>query len=448
MLNTIKKHENIIPFFFLAFILIILHLKATPALGDDIYFSALANSPDFSLLNWLHTRYSSWTSRTVIEGCMMIIYQLPFIVWKVLDILSLLCIAVFSSKLFCKKDYILQKNMWITCFMIIIDFTLLHEAGWVATTLNYTWPLTCALIALYPLKKIIEKQSFHIYEYILYSIFLLYAVSSEQMNVLLLIIFGMAIVYLLKNNYMFSSIRYIVIQFLFTVLNIIYFAVCPGNKLRLQEETANWFSYYSEFTFIKKIELGISSTLKTLLLEKNIYLLIFILILSILLWKKYEKWIFRLSALFPALAIIMLQTAYDRWGDTKLPNSLVTPIGTFYHDNLSSAIPVIIYSILLFICCTILINIYLLYENSWKTILLAGIFLLGLMSKAMLGFSPTIWSSGNRTSLFLIYCLIICSIILLNDWNYKDKSSVSILTIAGSLILLHGLFINIANLVI
>ena len=92
----------------------------------------------------------------------------------------------------------------------------------------------------------------------------------------------------------------------------------------------------------------------------------------------------------------------------------------------------LIYFGLLFICCLILIDVYIVYQESMRTVLVAGMFLMGLMTKAMMGFSPTIWVSFHRTEWVMIYAMLSCSIVLMNDLDYRNvkvKAAILLITI-------------------
>ena len=52
----------------------------------------------------------------------------------------------------------------------------------------------------------------------------------------------------------------------------------------------------------------------------------------------------------------------------------------------------------------------------------------------MLGFSPTVWASGERTGLIMYFSVIAEMVYLLQEWNWRDKVGNGILL--GSSILL------------
>ncbi|MDP4089336.1 MAG: hypothetical protein Q8930_08735 [Bacillota bacterium] len=68
--------------------------------------------------------------------------------------------------------------------------------------------------------------------------------------------------------------------------------------------------------------------------------------------------------------------------------------------------------VLALIFFAILISLYLIFENKRYSILAVFIILLGLGSRMVMGFSPTIWASNTRTFIFMYFAFITCAVIL------------------------------------
>jgi hypothetical protein len=111
--------------------------------------------------------------------------------------------------------------------------------------------------------------------------------------------------------------------------------------------------------------------------------------------------------LFPHLASI----------DTEITQYGVITLGNF--TRIQSYIPLFLLMMTAFV---ILILIYLIFENTLKSALAFGVLILGIISRLILAFSPTIWSSGIRTHFLLITAIIICSILIFQDLA-KRKSN-------------------------
>ena len=96
--------------------------------------------------------------------------------------------------------------------------------------------------------------------------------------------------------------------------------------------------------------------------------------------------------------------------------------------------------IMLGVVVCIIISCYAIYKKSPATG--ASIFIaiiLGFASRCMMGFSPTIWISSDRTYIFLYFSFIISIVYILNFMNNtKTRNTlISIFTVIGFLSGLH-----------
>lgn len=306
--------------------------------------------------------------------------------------------------------------------------------------MNYIWPLAFTMISIYPIKKIFSNRNFRLYEYFIYSICLLIGISSEQFCVVLLVIFGAGnCIWYIRNK---KINNYLILQFSLCIIGLLYILVCPGNAQRTAAEIEHWFPAYANFGILKKAELGISYTLKTLFLQDNIWLLIFLILLCTAIWMKYDNWIYNMIAIIPAASVILLRHAHRGRGDGSLPFNLLNDMGVFRPDTLNSLKVFVIYTGLLFLCCVILIDIYILFGNTLETLLTCGTLLLGLMTRAMMGFSPTIWMSGGRTAICLMYALLCCSVLIVNSLDFQEKKLVDVLYVFVILVAIGGFIDN------
>ena len=85
------------PFFMVAFVGIIYHLRFRPMAGDDVFFSQATS--ELGLWNYLIQRYETWTSRFVIEFLLVWIIKYP-ILWRLIDLALFISFPVLISKIF------------------------------------------------------------------------------------------------------------------------------------------------------------------------------------------------------------------------------------------------------------------------------------------------------------------------------------------------------------
>lgn len=424
-----KKISKYIPFIFMGIVLLLFHKGIIINIGDDVEFRRKATQSGFNLIQWLIKRYRTWSSRTLIEMLMMIILTFPGKVWKVLDSVIFTIIPLFMSKTLFSEEDIIQKNWILVSLCLTLNMNFMKEAGWVATTMNYAWPLAFGMIALYSIRKKFEDKKIYLIEAIGYSICLLISANSEQMCVVICIAFFVAsVIYWGKNK---KIEKYFAVELVLSALSLAYIMLCPGNTIRTYTETKNWLPGFERCGLLKKIELGISNTLNVILIQRYWWLVILAMFLCIAIWYKYNDKFYRTIAAIPLIVTTLLQYFHEKKGNTCLPYNLMNGKGIFRPDTIRSWKAMWIYVGLLFVCCLFLINMYILYENSIKMLLISCIFVVGLMTKAMMGFSPTIWASMERTGCILIYAIIACCALIIEDWNFKDdKATISLYMIA------------------
>lgn len=140
-------------------------------------------------------------------------------------------------------------------------------------------------------KKVCRNQEVRFYEYIIYTICLLIGISSEQLVFVLLIVFGAGNVIWYQANKRIN--KYLAVQLLICIAGLVNAMACPGNALRTADSIEQFFPAFADFGIIKKVELGISYTLKTLFLQDNIWMLMFLILLCAAIWMKYDNWFYK-----------------------------------------------------------------------------------------------------------------------------------------------------------
>jgi hypothetical protein len=171
---------------------------------------------------------------------------------------------------------------------------------------------------------------------------------------------------------------------------------------------------------VEKLEIGISSTLAQYVFNFNFLFFIFSSLLAIAIFSKYQDLLYKVFALIPLVMSLVFGNGFyvivDRLFphlasiDTEITQYGLITLGNF--TRIQSYIPLFL---LLMTAFVILILIYIIFGNTWKSTIALGVLILGLISRLILAFSPTIWSSGIRTHFLMITSFIICSIMIIQD---------------------------------
>lgn len=200
-------------------------------------------------------------------------------------------------------------NTITSMLVVTITYTILNSAGWIATTVNYMWPLSFGIMGLYPLRKFLEHEKINGFEMIFYSACLLIGANAEQMSVVILtayVIFDLYCWFSTKKIY-----KYAAIQTGLSVLSLIYIILSPGNAIRKEKEIEAWFPVFADMSLFNKVDLGISAVIKEIFLQDNVFFFMMLFTLMVLIWQKYEKWQYRVLGAIPAFFCYHLVKCMD-----------------------------------------------------------------------------------------------------------------------------------------
>ena len=420
VLRTIKPQVWV--FFSFGVLVFILHvLLVTKLQYDDVWFSNSWNQEDFHLFSWLSSRYQNWSSRVLIELVLVSLCRLPLPVFWAADSLVMVAAVYLIYKLFAPAHHKGLVSIIVCLLFLCLPFNTYTFVGWIAGTLNYLWPTTALLTAVSAFQKISQNKPLPWYEVILFFLGAIFATQSEQTVVVLFAVaLGFFIWSILQKRVHWISSAFLIIS----ILGIIFVAVCPGNAMRSAHEITTWFLEYAGFSLLQKVDLSFSVVTWNFYYNLPILVLILSSFMIYMVAEKHRSWKYRLIAVFPFAFVIYLQVLFKH-------NDFMTAIaGNRYgiysagHLNLPRFV---FYGVLLLSFCLLLLSVYLILGHNIRSIIGAGILLLGFASQAMLGFSPTVWDSGTRTGFILFISAIALFVYLLQEWNFKAKTATRML---------------------
>ncbi len=400
------------PYLILFIVMFICHLFFKISWGDDIWFKNAIND---GVINYIISRYNSWSSRILIELVMILLLQLPKFIWCALDSLIITLVAYSITKLFSIK------NNWLAPILVLIyPLYEMSSAGWYATTLNYLWPLAFGLISLFPIKNAINDKKEKNYMYLVYALTTLFSCNQEQMCAIIFCLYAIFIVYLYKKNKLNKLILFI---FALSFLSLIFILICPGNELRNISEVKSWYNNYKYFGMFSKIFLGIVTTFIYSVYNLNTVIFILSILLPIFIFKENKNKCVKLISLIP-FSIYCMINLFPNIFYSMFPKigELIETSRTYASSpneiNLcGSSIFIFGISVLFFV--SILVSVYNCFKNN-KRYLMCLILLAGLASRFIMGFSPTVYASGMRTFLFLDFSVIILVANMLNKKINKN----------------------------
>nr|WP_027870838.1 DUF6056 family protein [[Eubacterium] cellulosolvens] len=376
--------------------------------GDDITFMRVENGSLADYWNYAVSFYPSWSSRVLINFVVFIFTdRQSFVPWTIYMGVSLYLLMYSFSALFAQKDHERECNVIITGMILLFPFRVLNSAGWVTTATTYLGPMACGFFSLLPLRKVNEGEKIKWYVWPFYMLALVYGANIEQMMVVILGSYLVGVIYLfLKKKFH----PLLVVQLLLAVASFMFILLCPGNNARKNSEIITWYKDWGMLNMIDKVDLGYSTTMQMLWYGSQICLIITCCLFTFLLWKKYRRFSYAMTAGVPTLLMILLgplrPITLILYPDIHLltddieRNGLVTVAN---RGNIQALGRYIVWAALL----SLMIVAVLLLQNHIRELLVSFVLIgAGTASRVVLGFSPTVYASAFRTYSVMFFCII------------------------------------------
>lgn len=439
----IKKYSPLIIFVGL---MIILHL-ILGFNGDDIKYAKILNNQ--TLVDYINFRYYNWSSRVIIDAVLAILARQNMIIWKILDII-IYTFGVYYIIRLVNKNYSKKITFFAILLVLMYPFYEMASAGWISTTLNYSWCLAFGMISFIPLIYEYQGEKVNKYVYIVSFLALIYATNQEQSAAL---IFGFNFLYLLNSLINKKSInKYNLLVTVIAAISLIFVFTCPGNSIRFVHEVSYWYPEFANFTILQKSYLGLTTTFGNLIEQKIIFPLFYIILsvcASIYAKNKSLKYFCYFNIFFVLFITIfntfidisVLETSLKSLG--SVPNVIKSSplmIIPQIFKQIVNAVPFITDTLKLFTyeglpklginsIGIVIISLYFLISSCImlvkafpKDLLPLFIFLGGFASRFIVGFSPVIFPSGARVTIFLYFALITITLMLIK--NLYDKNMI------------------------
>lgn len=384
------------------FFVFLVHMFLPLNWGDDKVF--------FKLYQSGYEKFMLGQTRTLVGSLTFIFSKLP-ILWRVLNPFILILLLVVINRIINLIYH--KKGMNFFSVFVLYPAMVLVDAGFMATTVNYLWTMTFGLTAVYISLKDFYGQKTRWYEWLLGSLVLVYSVNSEQMVVILLMIFFVMIFVCKMKNPM------VLLEFGICIAGILYdfYSNFFKDNPRFEREVSRYFETFPDLNVVEKFELGFSSTFFCLSMKICVVSIPFILFLIYLVYvtvKRYDEFANRLPSVTLLIITIILVLL------SAFPNNRIYKFlsGGYVNYKMGMAhysfslVPDIIFLLILVL---LLMSIYLIVYDSGKKAIVFLAFVCGLFSRIMMGFSPTVWASGHRTFSVFMMSLIFIGIVIQNE---------------------------------
>ncbi len=336
--------------------------------------------------------------------------------WRILNPI----ILVLFSKCLSWITHLSHDHSLFIFIVSCIPAMCLVDAGFIATTVNYLFPVALALCAFLPLIYSFKYRIINAIKYFLAIPLIAYASDMQQMCVVMIVVYTAYIAYYtITKRFPFYALWCLLLSAVGFAKSV--FLNTVGTNNRFERSCAQYFPSFAELSIFQKIELGFSSTFYELTShcrQAYFIFLAFILLLAIITVIRKKPTIYKSISLFSVLLVLLtgignavnlpfLRIIYGNFKNYKMNLSEYTfaPLADLYYILLSILIIITIYNLI----------------DKKQFLLSAAVLILGVGSRMIMGFSPTVWASGYRTFFILVTAFIVVSSFVLD--KFKEEQS-------------------------
>ena len=404
---------------------LVMHMNCDNLLLDDWVFEDVLSRGE-RIPAFLKTRWETWSSRLLIEGTLCAVTHSIW-AWRALDSLAMVLLAFALCRLAgcAQRPGMLALS---ACLVTAIPFAVLRSTGWMATSLNYYWPLACTSGALIPLADALWGRKTGRFWQLAAVPLALFGANQEQTAAVLAgasLVFGVAL-WVRERRVPTAALAVLGIAAAELALHL----ACPGNAVRAQESIALVnLRDYGQFSLIDKLSIGLTSTTALLIYTVNpILLATGALVASTILARRRGPAAYVLAG---ALSLFVLRAfAADLTGAVSALSGRNMPFALMQGyalklgpEGIARAGGLTLLMMFLTVAALGLMALMLYLSLGHRP--LAGacvlVFAIGFAACMALSLSPTVVESGERTMLPLYGAMMLCA--LLCVWDCGEEGA-------------------------
>lgn len=421
------------PYLCLFALLMALHLCIRdPRSGEDGYYYTVGLGQLPAFLSW---RYANGTSRVLIEAVTVLLAQLPFACWMVLNC-GVLTVAARAMQGLAASRTAYGASLACLC-VLLFDMSMLHKTGWLVASLNDLWPCALALHGLRGLRTARRPQKW--YQYLGYILAMVYAASAELWAAVLCAFALLAMTEARANHRCNTFVKFTLILM---ALALAVAILCPGNHSRYAQELRSGFENFNMYTLWDKLLLGVLSTFASAVYTGGWPLWTLCLVLPWAMMRRDKSTSMKVRAFVPMITLVLAQPGLPRH-EGSLSNAGLWPANLpaklyacQFRDGIElwslEAISLAVIAGLVCAClCTAAARLTLGLKKSRLSLALPA----GIVLRLVICFSPAMYSYGNRALLPLSFaCMAVLVRVLLTSrrWGGWQLSTAGLAVAAAA----------------
>nr|WP_318382754.1 DUF6056 family protein [uncultured Enterobacter sp.] len=351
--------------------------------SDDSDFAAMLNS--HGVMDVLYGRYQSWSGRILIEFILLKTIRVPYFP----QLMVVLCSWLLSyaiAKLASDKVQPIPVSFAAMVLICLASHSSNQAVFWITGAYNYLLPIS---IGLYSLSVILDKNA-TILKTSFSCILSVFACNNEQFGLTLVLIVSSLIAINIKLNRI--NWKHVVYLF-FVITGVAIVLSAPGNANRAMTESLINMPFYYDMRLIDRFSIVVDR-INGHLLYKNNYLILMCCIFSAFTMMKSK------TGLVIRLPIILLSSFYVLFFIfNEYPNKWfanVLNINYSIFSDWSTPSVFISFAFTMSLLASFYISCMEKENNKLGITKVCLSFAVGVLSVAMIGFSPTAYASGTR----------------------------------------------------
>ncbi len=421
----IKKNYSLIVFGIITFTFFIFftHLIIKT---DDGHFLGILNEKNFILQEWLRERYLTVSGRTVSEFLMMNFLKINPVFWKISASLLFIFIAWFLQKISSAFSGCLdekQKSIFACCVPFLVFIGALNSgAFWFAGSFTFLFPFVAFLIVILPSAFDLLKINYSKIIFIIFAVpASLLATSQEQTAALTLAFLLISIIFLLIKG---SLKLYHFLPLPFCAAGAYHLFSSPGMSGRLKTESGS-FPRFNEMNIPEKALCGFSnyfaySFFMSLMVTGIFAVLLFLTVKSLYDSKKIKS----LSKIFITFFVIVcggINLIYIAINRTIPDKGFQKAFQSGELDFINIFTLIFCFLLLLFFAVMLIL---LIKKSPTLGRTVAICFVSAVCSGVVIGFSSSIYASGQRVFYFTDMLTLAASVTLISAMKSKEAAVV------------------------
>ncbi len=416
----IKNNYPLIAFSFVSFMFFVFftHLILKT---DDGHFLGILNEENFVLSEWLRERYLNISGRTASEFLMMSFLKINPIFWKISASVLFVFIACFLQKISGAFSGYLsqnQKNIFSCCVPFLVFIGALNSgAFWFAGSFTYLFPFAAFLTVILPLAFDLLNINYNKIIFNTLAVISALLASSQEQTAALTLAFSAVLIVLLALNKKIKWFHFLSLPF--SIMGAYHLFSSSGMAGRMEMESGT-FERFNEMNMIEKIICGFSNyfgySFFMSIIVTGVFAVLLTMSISSLYGDRKAKAFSKIFIIFLAVVCGGINLFYIAIKHTIPDKGFQKMFESGEYDGLNLFVIASCFVLLLVFALMIVL---LIKKSPTIGVAVALCFGAAVCNGIVMGFSSSIYASGQRVFYFTDMLLLIASVIMISSLNNK-----------------------------